>query len=360
MTSTATRTVTTTKLAVATLAAVVAGGLAFIVTPFSTPTAVVGGYKCVDSDAGFVPEQQGTLTITNSGTGGVIASIGDICYDDTSVREGYCTPSSSQAFYMATGTCAVGSKCNQGACVPNVVVMATPTPPLAPVVSEPAQNAQLSGPMYGSVRYAWSSVLGAVNYRFQLDYFDVAQNTWTSLFNYNRGNYTSNYGMMSKSGKYRVRVNAIFANGTETPFSQYTEFTYTILAQPDLAFIAGKLASYNNKTLTIPWGNIGATSTRFLVNQTIFHVEALDQNSAVINNGGFAMPGFFRNPLNSTAENDGSGGITYPAGMTSTSVYSGLSVPTGTVKLRITLDPSRVIAESNESNNVFIFDIPKI
>lgn len=217
-----------------------------------------------------------------------------------------------------------------------------------PVMLTPVNNSVVSTPLNVAVYYRWTTVSSTLTYRFNLDFYKTANgtSTWTTVFDYNRGNYTSNYTLMSNgAGAYRVRVQALLTDGTASPFSTYNYFTYNIIPQPDLAFSTTQNPEYASGTVKFAWGNLGTTSTRFLAGQPVYRVDALDSMGRLL--------------ASSTvlAGNDGSGGITYrPGSMVQASTT--FKAPSSTLQIRIVLDPKNLIKESNEKNNVAIINLP--
>lgn len=230
-----------------------------------------------------------------------------------------------------------------------------------PVISAPLNGAVVPLPAGITMRYAWGAVPNATNYRFNLDYLSTANNTttWQTIFDYFRGNYTSNYTMMGYGpGQYRVRVQAILG-ATSSPFSAYNYFTYSVLQMPDLLFGPNpQVPTFASGTLSIPWGNGGNTTTRFIAGQTIYTVTALDSNGVVVK-GVITMNNQpTGNPMITTAGNDGSGGMSYAVNSFGKAILNNLVLPSSTAKLLIILDPNKVIAEYNERNNTYTIILP--
>ena len=126
-TTTATRSISKTKVFIATYALLAAGGLAFIagflpmkrmpIYRFLPPPSLTQ-VTCADSDGGINISQFGSSTLRRS-VGQIISSASDSCLSSSLVREYYCNTTAGadpQAFVYKDIPCPQGTSCVNGAC----------------------------------------------------------------------------------------------------------------------------------------------------------------------------------------------------------------------------------------------------
>ena len=155
--------------------------------------------------------------------------------------------------------------------------------------------------------------------------------------------------VLPKTQPTPIKLQPIFSPTTTTPipsstFGNQTPST-TAPTKPDLSFSTSVSPAFANGKLTFSWGNTGNAPAKFMTGQLTYIIESLDINGKVLATS------------QAVAGNDGTGSMTYVAGSMGPATVAYVP-PAGTVKVRITLDSNKLIAESNENNNVITFDAP--
>ena len=158
---------------------------------------------------------------------------------------------------------------------------------------------------------------------------------------------TSEEKFCGPSGLTTLRATCPTETTCSGGYCQAPSSTPTAITLPDFSFSITQNPTYTTGNLRYTFGNSGSGVATLRAGQTVTKIEAVNAQGAVIGS-----------PRLVAAGNNGTGNFVWQANSTNVIPIS-YTAPAGSVQIRLTLDPDNLLPESNEANNVTTVSVPQ-